>query len=560
MHRGARIAGEWYLFADWSEDKGDLRPEYVEAKNLGLSEIQIDEDEDGIPEKRIDLEKAPLKTGDICYETVAPWRVLLQRQLKIEDCEYYFRAHIKDTETLKNKYPKHKEKIKPSDQLSVFDLETGDNRFVEKKTLVFEFVHKRTANLPKGKRILMTNECILEEGDFPFTCEGFPFVRLTDLDVPDVLNGVSKYRFILPMQNTYNNLTTLIAKNIYLMAHAKWVMPRGAAKIESLGNDNTIVQFQGPVAPQMIQTNPNPNEVYTFRDMLKQEMQAIYGTQGISRGQIPKGITAASALQFLNELEQERATTDISKHNFMVQDIAKLTLAIVGDKYEVDDGRLLRIVGENNKYLIKAFDASVLTKPYDIRVENSTGLPDSKSAKIQRTLDALQRHPQMLQPERWADLLELGEDRKAISLIAEATRAADAENEDLLSGRKVSSPMEYEDHIQHWSSHAARVQERTFKEDTPPDIQDVFLEHLFETEVLMLDKAANNPEFQAKLATLKLFPIFDHDGDIAMVPQSAEQARAVAQGQANQGMTPEAAIPGEINEDLQQQANQTSNK
>ena len=35
------------------------------------------------------------------------------------------------------------------------------------------------------------------------------------------------------------------------MGHAKWVMPRGACKIESLGNDNTIVQYQGPVPPQM---------------------------------------------------------------------------------------------------------------------------------------------------------------------------------------------------------------------------------------------------------------------------------------------------------------------
>jgi hypothetical protein len=221
---------------------------------------------------------------------------------------------------------------------------------------------------------------------------------------------------------------------------------------------------------------------------------------------------------------------------------------------------LLRIVGENDKYFIRAFDSSVLTKPYDVRVEMSTGLPDSKSAKIQRALDALQRFPNMLPPERWADILDLGEDRKAISLIAEATRAADSENEDMLAGREVADPQEWEDHIQHWQAHSSRVQERSFKEDVPTEVQEDFLEHLFNTEVLMLEKAANNPEFQAQLATLKLFPIFDHDGDIAMVPQSAEQARAVAQGQANQGMTPEAAIPGEINEDLQQQANQTSNK
>lgn len=556
MRRGAHIAGEWYLFTDWDPNAGDLRPEYVEAKNLGIEKLEIDTDGDGEIDVSYNMDR-PLKTGDIKYCLVAPWRVLLQRKLNFSECEYYFRIHLKNTDELKDQFPDKEKEIKETESLSIFDMDSGDDRFVEATTVVYEFVHKKTDKLPNGKRILFTDECILEEGDHPFKDGEFPFVRLTDLDVPDVLNGVSKYRFILPLQNTYNNLTTLIAKNIYLMAHAKWVMPRGAAKIESLGNDNTIIQYKGPVAPQMIQTNPNPNEVYNFRDMLKQEMQAIYGSHGVSRGQIPKGITAASALQFLNELEQERATTDISKHNFLIRDIAKRTLAVIGDKYEVDDGRLLRIVGENNKYYIKSFDSAVLTKPYDIRVESSTGLPDAKSAKIQRALDALQRFPNMLPPERWADILELGEDRKAISLISEATRAADSENEDILAGREVSSPQEWEDHIQHWQAHTAVVQQRTFKEDTPVDIQDLMLNHIFETEVLMMEKGAGNPEFQAQLATLKLFPIFDHSGSpVNFVPQSAEQAQAIAQGQANQGMTPEAMIPGQINENTAQQADQ----
>ena len=60
-----------------------------------------------------------------------------------------------------------------------------------------------------------------------------PFIRLTDMDIPEQLNGVSQYEMVRPIQTMHDNLSTLLAKNIYLMGHAKWVMPRGACKIES---------------------------------------------------------------------------------------------------------------------------------------------------------------------------------------------------------------------------------------------------------------------------------------------------------------------------------------
>ena len=219
-------------------------------------------------------------------------------------------------------------------------------------------------------------------------------------------------------------------------------MPKGACKIEQLGNDNTIVQYQGPVPPQLAQVASNPSEVYAFREQIKQDMQTVYGNHGISRGEVPKGITAASALQFLNELENERNSTDISKHSFLVLDIAKMSVAIAGDYYDVDDGRMLRIVGDSNKHLIKHFDVANLNKDYDIRFDNSTGLPETKSAKIQRIMDTMQRNPNLFSPERWEELLDLGSSERMIKLSTDAIQAADSENEDILAREPVGIPQD----------------------------------------------------------------------------------------------------------------------
>lgn len=534
MQRRARIYGEAFTFVVWDESKGDLSPQYVAARDAGLD---VSEDK-----------YQSIKTlGDIAYEQELPWRVLLQRQDCYDKCEYVFRTSLVPTDELHEKYPKLKEKIKAEDDLRVYDNDALLDRKLENHTVVIKMYHKNTPYVEGGAEYLFTKDVILEQSKLRYSHGQLPLIRLTDLDVPDKMHGISKYEMIAPIQRMYNNISTLIAKNIYLTAHAKFVFPRGSVKLSQLGNDNTMVQYQGSIPPQLLQVTPNSQEVYAFRDKLVQDMQTIYGSHGISRGEVPKGITASSALQFLNELENERSSTDIAKHGDLIKDMAKMTVAVVGDYYKPDDGRMIRIVGEGNKYKIRHFDTAHLHKSYDIRVDNSTGLPETKSAKMQRILDTMQRHPQMLSNERWSELLDLGSTAKLTTLLTEAIKAADSETEDIMAGREVMMPEEWEDHIKHWESHSKAMQSRQYKEEASPQVRAKMKDHVYWTEEAMLKKMRNNPEFEAKLATLLLFPLFHHEGFVA--PRSIEQQVAMVQGAANRGAPVDGQIPGSSPED-----------
>ena len=314
-----------------------------------------------------------------------------------------------------------------------------------------------------------------------------------------------------------------------------------AAKIDSLGNDNTVVQYQGPVAPQMVQTSPNPPEAYAFRDKLLDEMNSIYAVHGVSRGQPPQGVTAGIALQFLNEQEAERASSEVAKTLAFIKKVAFKTLSVAGDYYEAEDGRLLRILGKDNRYLIRHFDAADLSKAYDIRVQNGNPLSETKAGKISRVIEVLQYAPPgTLSGERIVELLDLGDVDKTTTLITEAVRAAESENEDLLTGQPVADPEPHEDHIVHWRVHTKRMQRRDFKEEVPPEIREIFKEHVTMTEFLMVQKAKENPLFQAKLAQLDLFPLYYREG---FTPASAQQQEATVQGQANRGESVTGQIP-----------------
>jgi hypothetical protein len=531
MLRNAFIFGESYCFVMWDKSKGDLHPEYVKARDMGIDLKDVDE----------------VKIGDIKYEIEVPWRVHLQRQKDIEDVEYCFRTKVVATETLKKDYKDKANKIKNSSNIKAFDSDTLTDHLLEEETIVYEMYHKQTKYCPQGYYVKFTDDIILEMDVLQFSHGQLPFVRITDMDEPERLNGVSTYEMVAPIQKMHDNLSTMLAKNIYLMGHSKWVMPRGACKIESLGNDNTIVQYQGPTAPQMLQTRPNPPEAYNFRESLRNELGQIYGIQGVSRGQPPKGVTAAVALQFLNEQEQERNHTAVIKHNDMIVNLAKMTIAVAGDYYDPDDGRMLRIVGKNNKFSIRHFDSANLSKNYDVRVELGSGLPESKAGKIQRIVEVMQMKPDLLSNERWIDLLDLGHSDKMNSLITVSIRAAESENEDIMAGRFVGDPEEFEDHITHWKVHCKAIQERSFKEEAPPEYREELLEHIAVHEFVMVEKAKLNPLFQAKLAELPLFPIFPN----GFRPLSREQQQIVVQGQANRGEEVTGQIPGEDRQELE---------
>jgi len=534
MLRNAFIFGESYCFVLWDKSKGDLHPGYLKGKALGLiEESEYSED---------------VRIGDITYQVEVPWRVLLQRKKDIKDVEYCFRVSVEATETLKKDYPELDKKIKTTENVRMFDTEQLTQTLLEEQTVVYEMYHKHTKHCSKGYYVKFTKDVLLEKDILPFSHGNLPFIRFTDMDLPEKLNGVSTYELVAPIQRMHDNLSTLLAKNIYLMGHAKWVMPRGACKVDSLGNDNTIIQYQGPVPPQMIQVRPNPPEAYNFRNMLRDEMGQIYGVQGVSRGAPPQGITAAVALQFLNEQEQERNSTTVIKHNDMIKDLAKMTIAVCGDYYDSDDGRMVRIVGKNNKYNIKHFDAANLHKSYDVRLQLGTGLPESKAGKLQRIVEIMQMKPDLLSNERWVDLLDLGDSEKMNSLITVALRTAESENEDILQGKFVSDPEDFEDHIIHWKVHTKAVQDRSFKEECPPLYRQELLEHIAIHEFLMVEKAQQNPLFQSKLAELPLFPMFPN----GFTPLSKEQQTLIVQGQANKGEPITGQVPGEDRSEIQE--------
>lgn len=522
------IKGEDYLFITWNPDIGDLHPDYDPNKKVPLLDENGKQktDEAGKP---IFIDQA-VRVGDVSYEIVPPEQVFLDPKKQFEKVEYCFRRHIKHVDAVRRDYPEKAYAVKATQNYFEYDYDKMKEIPLDNEVVVWEFFHKSTKYLDKGRRIVFTPDVILENTELPYSHGELPFERLTDIDIPNEIFGRSFFINTKGLAAVYNNMINMIWRNQVLVSHPKWMMPAGAAKIESLGNDITVVQYKGPQPPVLVQSNPTPSEAFNFSATIKEELQQLSGVYGVSRGEPPAGIKAGVALQFLAEQETERNNSTIVKFNEFIKRVAIKTISVCGDYYDESDGRTVRIVGENNAWMLQFFDVSNLSKSYDVQIQNSSALPQSRAARTQYLMDIKEQYPEAISTEQFLDLLDLAQSEKFIDIVTAAVKTAEAECEKLLQGKQVPPPEEYEDLITKWKVYSIKPQEYSFKNSLPPEIRQNFLDYLAAIEMLMIEKGKTNDTFATKLAELANFPlIFKPIADPVAIEAQAAQDVGAAQ-------------------------------
>lgn len=514
------IMGESYIPSLWDPEAGENAEDWQKEIELASHEgraprVQMLDDkgqpvvgEDGEP---LFIERA-VKTGDVVLDCWTPLDTIIERCGSFKKAKYWFHEEYVDIDELRALYPEAAEKIKPEgteDELSRWRQVAGyDGGPGEGKVLVRTFRHKPTSFLAGGRWVISTRSAILKNQPLAKNEQGLALARLTDIDIPKRQYALSFFEHGKRINAAINDLTSMAMRNSKLGAHPKWVLPRGSlVKKDALGNDITIVEYQGATPPQMVAPPPFNQELMAMRADLKSDLQTLMGGSDMWRGEIPANVRSALALQLIDEQEEQRANSSVAKHGTLIREVIQNSINVASAYYEKDDKRLLPVVGVNNRYLVKEFDPQHLTKNYDVRVANSSGLPQTKSARTEMLIALKEAFPTMVTDQRAAELLQFADVEGFYDAATAAVKAAQAENESMLNEESMDEPTIYEDLIVHWSEHVKEVQNRSFKVTTPKPIQEKFVAHIGATEMLMMERAKKNPAFALKIMQLSLYPL-----------------------------------------------------
>lgn len=503
LARWAKVCGDADLFIEWDPERGDLDPDYVEAVRAAEVAGQkapripvVDENGDpvtGINGEPLFIDKA-IHIGDIKYSIPEPWRVWDMPARDPDKVDWVLVWDTEQIDTVRAKYPFAAKDITTDTGDDIFQYYGINFNKLKNETVVWKFYHRKTEFLKNGRYIKFTRNAILEMGDLPYSHGQIPRVRFTDIDVPGEIRGMSCYQQLFPIAHQINACASLIFKALVLFVHPKFMVPAGAADIKQLANESTIVEFNGPVPPQLMSSTALGQDIFRHWEKLEATLDKISGVFTMSRGNAPSGVRAARALRVLEEQEDKRSFATITKfNNKAIVDNAIMTLSVLGDYYPRNPERLLRVVGKGNQHLIRKFSEANLSKPWDVRLEQTTALSQSPAARIE---DMLELQTMRFAPdapfskEQFYSLLDLTNSEEFVDIATRAVQCAESENEDMMNGTEVPSPTTEEELIVHWRIHRQIMQGREFKEPgvIPDGNKELVRSHMLQTELLMFEK------------------------------------------------------------------------
>jgi len=530
--------GHSFTFVLWNKELGPFHPAYQKLIDQGVKIPVIDKGTGKyIPNKNIDK---PVRVGDVDVFIMGPDRVFPQptktKWKDVDDLFWIEWMHISEAQA---RWPHKKKDIRPSDPEMDFYYDYDSSRIMDYQNYVCikHYYHRKTSHVCEGAYIVYVRDAILYEGDFPYDHGELPCVPDTDIDVYGELWGRSFISNIEQLQRHFNNIASGIARNHGIGSAPKWMVPKGACTVSSLNNDFVIVEYAGPRPPQLVQANPTGAEIFNYQDKLEAYITKMAGVYDISRGEPPKGITANSALRFLDEQESQRGAIGSAKRKERIRKTYRMMLGLMAQYYDESDNRTVHILGKDNTYLIKSLKDANFSKVYDIKIQNTSSLPDTKTGKISAIIDlnaVTQNDPVFKRPEI-VQMLELGLDDAYKDQATIAATAARSALDSLLEGEVVADPELYDDLLTYYDIFLRALQERSYKDKTNPEIRKK-IEHYVKTlEMLMYERSRRNQFFAQKMSMVDTFPLF------FTIPQEPQPAEAMMM---NQGMQQQLGVPG----------------
>jgi len=339
---------------------------------------------------------------------------------------YYIEAEPKDIEVLKQAYPEHAQFIKSdiidinkkdkniSDQVkyksstdlrtviegtSPYDIETKnealeitcyvkDMESVEEETKeigedgIEKTLYVKKLKYPEGRKLVVVNGVLCEQTSNEYDDRKYPYIRLTNYILPREFWGISEVEQLESPQKIFNKLISFTLDVLTLMGNPIWVVGNSSGvDTDNLFNRPGMVIEADDInqvqRQEGVQLQPF---VLQMIDRMKGYFDDISGSNDSSRGVRPEGVTAASAIEALQDAAQTRLRQKTRNIDAFMQEFGQMYLSRVFQYYTAP--RIFRITDNENATRYFKFHIDMVDE-----VDPVTGMPTGNKKKVAKVRD-----------------------------------------------------------------------------------------------------------------------------------------------------------------------------
>jgi hypothetical protein len=539
--------GNGFLYPYWNSDSGRMTvaevtmdvPVYdpITGIQTGTEEAQVYLNKRGDPQLLDDGRPDPaakpvmVDEGEVGVRSLSPYQVRVNPEAENDDdLTWVLVSEIRSLRELARTHPDLVEDITP-EGAEVADLDRAlsamgnimgsqsetaltpeEDRRAEHldRVLVLHYHEKPSEEYPNGRYWVATKDTLLEdpqplpEGVWP------PIIHLEDVVIPGRYYASSVMEQVVPINRGYNELNAQIREHHNLMAKGKWLVPRGSGIKQGMISNapGEVIQFNPGFEPRQANIQSLPQTVVEERNRIFSDFEMVSGQHRTSYGKAPPGVSAGVAFLQLQEADD----TDLNPFLTMLEDsvaqLAGAILKIIRERYTSE--RLIYVVGKNKAYQVRSFRGSDLRGVLDVRPQQGSSFPWSKTAQQSMLLTLAAQMPQLfIDPEtgqfdtaKFARALPIG----GLEVVGQDTdldvQEAKREEEQFsmlgLEGasREVPTVGFWQNHDVHYLQHVRVLKSANFDE-WPEEGQRAFIRHVQETQQAREQKATQMAQMQA---------------------------------------------------------------
>ncbi|WP_394137437.1 portal protein [Cytobacillus oceanisediminis] len=314
--------------------------------------------------------------GDIAIDLPDPSNIYPDPQAtSVNDCRYIIYAVPKTIQWVEQQF---NVKLDPENNFETEIYDRPSNNYGKDRVMFYEYWHKDKKGIhciyAAGGQILKRIEKVYKHGRYPFV----PFVPKKNRKS---LWGIGEPKNIINNQKLLNKLVELPTTNAILHANPIVLIdPRsGINPKQWVNKPGQIWNAKDPNnAVHIIQPPQLTNDVYKLADKMTEYIERIGGLFDATTGETPSGVTAAAAIQMLQE-QGSIPIKGISRNLYQsIKDIYELMIELIKENYT--ETRYIRIVEDNGAFEFKEFNASQYAEiDFDVKVSAGASTPTSKA-------------------------------------------------------------------------------------------------------------------------------------------------------------------------------------